>query len=558
MIKTTVARSAIALKGYELLNNNRLNKGTAFSAEERLKFELEGKLPPKIETLEEQIERAKFRFDSTPLPINKNLFLNSVYQENATLFFALVSRYLEEMMPIIYTPTVGEAVKYYSENYQKSCGIVISYQDIDRIDEILAQAAKPDLEVAIVTDGEGVLGIGDQGVGGLNIAIGKLMVYTLCGGINPFKTLPIQLDLGTNNEKLLNNPNYLGWKHSRIVGEEYYEFMDKFVAAFKKRFPNALLHWEDFGRDKARSVLNRYRETHQSFNDDIQGTASVALAAVLSAIKKTNTPIEEHKFCIFGAGTAGAGIADQICQALAYMENKSEEEIRQRFFLIDKCGLLQESHENLLNFQKPYAKTANDLNDWNIEKPDNISLLEVMQNAKPTILIGCSTLAGAFDNRVIATMYSYCRRPIIMPLSNPTSKAEREPKDLIKLTDGNALIATGSPFGPVSHDGQTYPIAQCNNALGFPGIGIGMIISKAKVLTDKMIYAASVALADSCPKDSTQLLPDLTNILQISQNIGIAVAKQAIEDGVAQNTDPESLPGLAKELIWTPEYKSYL
>ena len=558
MIKTTLAKPTIALKGYALLNNPKLNKNTAFTLEERLKFDLIGKLPPKVESLTEQIERAKTKFDSIPLHINKNLYLNSIYQENIVLFFALVSKYLEEMLPIIYTPTIGEAVKNYSENYQKPCGIVISYTDIDHIDSILAQAASSDLEIAVVTDGEGVLGIGDQGVGGLNIAIGKLMVYTLCGGIDPFKTLPIQLDLGTNNEELLNNPNYLGWRHKRITGKKYYEFIDKFVAAFKKQLPTTLLHWEDFGRDNARAVLNRYRETHQSFNDDIQGTGSVALAAVLTAIKKSNISSKDHKFCIFGAGTAGAGIADQICKALAFIENEAEEEIRQRFFLIDKCGLLQESHKALLDFQKPYAKSPNELTGWKINRASNISLLEVIQNAKPTVLIGCSTLSGAFNDEVITSMYSYCPKPIIMPISNPTSKAEREPKDIINLTDGNALIATGSPFDPVVYEGQTYTISQCNNALGFPGIGIGMIISQAKVLTDKMIYAASVALADSCPNDSKQLLPNLSNILQISQNIGVAVAKQAIEDGVAQNTDIESLNKLAKKMIWLPQYETYL
>jgi len=547
------------MSGLNLLQSSRYNKGTAFSEAERATFGLHGLLPHRVETIEEQKKRVWLQYSNQSTAIAKNLYLNQLARTNTTLFYAFVEEHLAEMLPIIYTPTIGEAVQKFSSNFTQQQGLVLSYPDMDRIDGILAGFAGQPFDIIVATDGEGVLGIGDQGIGGLDIAIGKLMVYTLCGGINPFRTLPVMLDVGTNNQKLLDDPLYLGWRHARISGDQYAKFIESFTRAFKKYFPRTLLHWEDFGRDNARAVLDRYRLFHPSFNDDIQGTGAVALAAVLAGIRKTGIAGKDHRFCVFGAGTAGTGIADQICRAIACRENIAEEKLRENFFLIDRNGLLQTSQSDLQYFQKPYAKTPAQLVGWKTVDQEHISLTETVRNARPTILIGCSTVAGAFTDEVISTMASNTPRPVIMPLSNPTEKAEATPQKVLELTGGKALIATGSPFGRVTFAGRKIEISQCNNALIFPGIGLGMIISEASSLSDGMLLAASEKLADLNQADDSpnSLLPGFSEIRRLSAEVAFAVARQAVAEKLAPPASDEEFNDRLEAAVWHPVYADY-
>lgn len=546
----------IKFSGNELLQDPRYNKGTAFSPGERAEFALLGKLPPRVETIEEQCLRVARQIRQKQTPLEKNLLLNELYNSNRTLFFKVVDQHLEELLPIIYTPTIGDAVIQYSSNFQRPQGLTIAYEDRDRLEEIFADIDADELDIAVVTDGEGVLGIGDQGVGGLNIAIGKLMVYTACAGINPHRTLPIQLDVGTNNLDLLNDELYLGQRHERISSEKYLDFLDRFVEVFKQKFKTTFLHWEDFGKDNARKVLDRYRLAHPSFNDDIQGTGAISLAAVLTGIKKSGLPSQRHKFCIFGAGTAGTGIADQICQALAKLEGTDISEIRKRFYLIDRYGLIREGQERTLDFQRPYLKSAGDLQGWQCSRANECSLLDVVRNAGISVLIGCSTATGAFDEAVLKQMAENSPHPIIMPLSNPTSKAEATPADIISCSQGRAYIASGSPFAPVEFAGLQQRISQCNNALIYPGIGLGMLISGAKVLSDDMLLAASEALAGNCNSDpqSSELLPRLAGVKQLSAQVARAVARQAMAENLCPDFSPAELEERLNKTVWHPKY----
>ena len=458
--------------------------------------------------------------------LQKCLYLYDLYHKDPKLFFELANNHVLEFLPILYTPTIGDAVINYSKNYKYPLGLTISYLDKGKIKEILQKAKEGfcgrEMSIAVVTDGEGVLGIGDQGAGAIYISLGKLMVYALCGGLDQTTTLPVMLDVGTNNRLLLDAPEYKGWRHERISGKDYYDFIDEFVRAFSEVFPNSFLHWEDFGRDNARAVLDKYREVHPSFNDDIQGTGVVALAAVLCGINKSGIPLKDHKICIFGAGTAGCGIANQLCRGLAIKQKISFEEECKNFYLIDKNGLLLDNDDNLLYFQKVFSHSPKEVSNWQIQKGKPIGLLEVIKNAHPTILIGCSTAAGAFTDEVLSEMYRYNKKPIIMPISNPTSKAEATPERIINCTEGNALIATGSPFAPVNYKGREIKISQCNNALVFPGIGIGMIKSKARILTDEMLLEASEALSKETAleaSDPNRLLPGFEKVKDISKKI---------------------------------------
>lgn len=456
--------------------------------------------------------------------LEKCLYLYSLYYEKPKDFFQLAKAHVTEFLPILYTPTIGDAVINYSRNYKHPLGLTISYLDRGRIKETLQRAKEnfkgKEMTIAVVTDGEGVLGIGDQGVGGIYISLGKLMVYSLCGGLDMETALPIMLDLGTNNKSLLGAAEYKGWRHERISGEKYYEFIHEFVTAFHEVFPKSFLHWEDFGRENARAVLDKYREFHPSFNDDIQGTGVVALAAVLRGINKSGIPLEQHRICILGAGTAGCGIADQICKGLAIKKNTTFEEETKNFYLVDKKGLLINSDKELLFFQKAFARKPNEIKNWSVADPEHINLTEVIKNAKPSILIGCSTASGAFTEEILSEIYSYNKKPIIMPISNPTSKAEATPDQILKATEGQALIATGSPFGTVNYKGKQIKISQCNNALVFPGIGLGMIRTGARVLTDKMLLKASEALAkEEGDSDENALLPSFDRVLEISKII---------------------------------------
>lgn len=539
-----------------LLSDPRFNKGTAFSYAERRQLGLLGRLPPRVETISEQAERVMTQIRRLDAAIDRFLLLQQLFATNTILFFKVVDLHLRELLPIIYTPTVGEGVMQFSRNFVRQQGLIISYRDIDRLDEIFADYSGEDIDIAVVTDGEGVLGIGDQGVGGLNIAIGKLMVYTACAGINPFRTLPIQLDFGTNNPALLDDPLYLGLRENRVNSEIYYDFMEKFVVFFKNKFKTTFLHWEDFGKDNARKVLELFRKRHPSFNDDIQGTGAITLAAVLGGMKKSGIDSAVHKFCIFGAGTAGTGIADQICQALARSENKEVAEIRKRFFLIDRHGLIRENGHPIADFQKPYARSADELAGWRLNRPGEIFLADVVKNAGITVLIGCSTAAGAFTPEIIEQMARNSARPVIMPLSNPTNKAEATPEQILQHSQGTALIATGSPFSPVIFQGKKHVVSQCNNALVYPGIALGMLISQSPRLTDQMLLAAGNEVAGNCNdnREDSRLLPDISDAKKLSQAVALAVARCAIAEGIAPAKSDDELKQILHGMVWYPEY----
>lgn len=546
------------LMGEELLSTPKLNKGCAFNQDERELFSLTGLLPHQVETLEQQATRMYEQYNEHHSNLGKNIYLNVLHDYNETLFYKLASDHLEEMLPIIYTPTVGEAVQRFSTELRKPRGLYLSYCGRDRIEKILDQLLPNEIDLAVVTDGEAILGIGDQGIGGINISIAKLIVYTLCGSINPFRVLPIQLDVGTNNAHLLNDPMYLGWRHERLSGQQYDDFIDAFVHAITKKFPHLFLHWEDIGRENSRRILNHYRNNILTFNDDMQGTGVVGLACVLAGVLASGIPLSQHRIVIMGAGTAGVGIAEQIYRAFR-REGLSEEEARAKFWLIDKGGLLlQES--TLLPFQAPFARQRSELKNWKIKDEKYISLYDVVFNVKPTILIGCSTVAGAFSEEIIKMMAEKVERPIIMPLSNPNSLAEAIPEDLYKWTNGKAIIATGSPFPDVMYEGKWHRIAQSNNALAFPGIGLGAIVCKAKRLTDSMLWAAMEALINYSPAkyDKTSpIMPKLSEAKIVSFHVALAVAEQARKEGLAGIADEIDLKKAIQQKMWEPHYYTY-
>ncbi len=547
-----------SLSGHDLLDMPKLNKGGAFTQEERDLFGLTGLLPHQVETLDQQVARMYVQYHEHHSNLGKNIYLNVLHDYNETLFYKLASQHLEEMLPIIYTPTVGEAVQRFSLEHRKPKGLIISYCDRHKIGQILENRLPPEVDLTVVTDGEAVLGIGDQGIGGINISSAKLMVYSLCGGINPNRVLPIQLDVGTNNPHLLNDPMYLGWRHERISGQEYDDFVDSFVSILIKKFPHIMLHWEDVGRENARKLLNRYRDKILTLNGDIQSTGVVALACVLAGVHASSLALRDQRIVILGAGAAGVGIADQI-YATMLRSGLSEQDARSRFWLIDKPGLLTED-ASLLSFQAPYARSRKDVEGWKLRDANYIGLYDVVKNIKPTILIGCSTVAGAFNEEIVKTMAANVERPIIMPLSNPNSLAEAKPEDLLKWTEGKAIIATGSPFPDVLYNEKWYRIAQSNNALAFPGIGLGAIVSKAKRLTDDMLWAATEALAACSPviqDKMAPLLPKLAEAKMVSASVALAVAEQARKEGLAQIPDDVNLKELIKKSMWEPKYYPY-
>ncbi len=525
------------LKGKALLVTYLLNKGTAFTSAERYALGLLGKLPSKIETLDEQIVRAYHQYKKYKSDLQKHIYLNNLHDKNEVLFYKLVSDHLVEMIPILYTPSVGQAVKAFSHEFRQPRGLFISYQDQDNMDLILENRTHPELAVIVVTDGERVLGIGDQGVGAMGIPIAKLMLYTICGGINPYHTLPIMLDVGTNNPKLLEDPLYLGWRHPRIQGKEYDQFIEKFVCAIQRHFPNTFLHWEDFGRDNARRILERYRDQLCTFNDDMQGTSIVAVSAVLTAMVRLQQKLAFQRIVVFGAGTAGVGIADRLVDSLKHQGVPEDAAIAQ-IWLIDRDGLLVRDMPNLMPFQLPYARE---------EKP-GLSLAAVVKKIKPTILIGCSAVGGAFTEEIVREMALHTPRPVIFPLSNPTEQSEATPADLLKWTAGKALIATGSPFGDTC--------AQCNNAFSFPGVGLGLIASRAKCLTDNMLWVACEALSRAAPVGAdAPLLPHLSEARSVAIKIAIAVVDKAREEGLARLDSNITSEEAVKKILWEPYYR---
>src|SRR5919112_2400090 len=553
---TESTRGEIMSRGKEILEQSLLNKGTAFTEEERKNLGLVGLLPSAILTLEEQAQRAYSQYQDQPTDLHKNVYLTSLQDRNEVLFYKLLLEHLREMLPVVYDPTVAQAIELYSHEYRRPRGVYLSVDHPEGIEESFENygLGSDDVDLIVASDAEEILGIGDWGVGGIAISVGKLAVYTAAAGIHPGRTIPVIIDAGTNNEGLLNDPYYVGNRHSRIRGSKYDAFIDEYVKVATAMFPKAMLHWEDFGISNARRILNRYKDKICTFNDDVQGTGAITLSALISALKVTGTPLSENRVLIFGAGTAGIGNADQIRAAMR-TEGLSEEDAYRRFWCVDIHGLLTDDMKDLRDFQKPYARPADEVKDWQRTKNNEIDLLETIKRVKPTIMIGTSTAYGDFTEEVVKEMASHVERPIIFPLSNPTERTEAFPSDLIKWTEGKALIATGLPYDPVEYEGTSYVIGQANNALLYPGLGLGVITSRAKLVTDKMITTAAEAVAGMV--DSTKLgaglLPDVKNLRVSSATIAVAVVKTAVEEGVAQ-TEITDVVQQVQDAMWQPVY----
>lgn len=544
------------ITGKALLTFPQINKGTAFTMEERHALGLVGKLPSKVETIEEQAKRAYKQFSSFKEPINRNIFLNQLLNNNQVLFYKLVGEHLHEMIPIIYTPIVGNAVEQFHKKFIQPRGLYISYNDLDYIDECFSNRSNEFVKLIVMSDGEGVLGIGDQGIGAMMIPIAKLMVYTAIGRVNPLHTLPLMLDAGTNNKQLLDSPYYLGWRHERISGKQYDEFLETVINSMKRHFSDVFLHWEDFGKFNAHRNLVTYRQKTCSFNDDIQGTGVVAVAAILAALRRTKTTLKEQRIVIFGAGSAGMGVAYQILGALI-RHGIDRESAHAQFWLIDHTGLIHEQSQGIETHHQPYTRSPQELEDWTIANAEHITLLETIQHVKPTILIGTSAVAGAFSEDIVREMASHVEHPVIFPLSNPNERAEATPQQLIEWTDGKALIATGSPFQPVYYKGNQYVISQCNNFLAFPGLGLGVIASKPTLICDNMLWAASEALSRYTEGNEHTLLPILDDATDASYQVAIAVAQAAIDENYAQADTTKSAQELVDAVRWEPNYIPY-
>ncbi|WP_105902702.1 NAD-dependent malic enzyme [Vibrio gangliei] len=548
----------ITYAGPVLMATPLLNKGSGFTFEERKEFNLEGLLPEATETIQEQVERAYLQYKAFESDMDKHIYLRNIQDTNETLFYRLVQNHISEMMPIIYTPTVGAACENFSNIYRRGRGLFISYPNRDRIDDLVNNATSQNVKVIVVTDGERILGLGDQGIGGMGIPIGKLSLYTACGGISPAYTLPIVLDVGTNNPQRLADPMYMGWRHPRITGAEYDKFVEDFMQAIKRRWPDALIQFEDFAQKNAMPLLERYKDKFCCFNDDIQGTAAVTVGSLIAACHAAGSKLSEQRITFVGAGSAGCGIAEAIIAQMV-SEGLTDKQARSQVYMVDRWGLLQQGMKNLLDFQQKLVQEDSNLEHWEGEE-QGYSLLDVMRNAKPTVLIGVSGVPGLFSQEVIETMHAHCERPIIFPLSNPTSRVEGTPQDIFEWTQGKALIATGSPFTPVKYEGKDYPIAQCNNSYIFPGIGLGVLAVSASRVTDEMLMESSRALATCSPlalKGRGALLPPLEEIHSVSKKIAFAVAKKAIEQGVALSITDEAIEAAIDNGFWQPEYRRY-
>ncbi len=548
-------RIRLPLRGLQLLHNSLWNKGTAFTQQERDVLGLNGLLPPHISSLEEQLKRVYSNFIRKKSALGKYVFLLQLLARNEHLFYQFIAQRPAEMLPFIYTPTVGEASVQYSMIFTHQRGLYLSHPLMDKMEEMISNFPNRDIEVIVVTDGERILGLGDQGLGGMAISIGKLALYTTFGGIHPAKTLPIILDVGTNNEQHLKNELYLGWRHRRLQGAEYDAFVEKFVQTIKKQYPNALLQWEDFGKGNASRILEKYRKSLLSFNDDIQGTGAVALAALFSAIKVSQSNLESQRIVIVGGGSAGVGIAKMILSGMEQAGLSHEDALR-RVFIVDSHGLLTTgcSHTDETQSDVLYPKEA--LEGWTLQESECISFKDVIANAKPTALIGVCGQYSIFTKKLIQEMAKHVERPIVLPLSNPTSKAECTPSELIEWTQGRAVVATGSPFPPVEYLGKTIEIAQCNNVYIFPGIGLGALAVEAKEVTNTMFLKAANILSNYSPalQDPTaSLLPPLEKVRAVSREIAIGVAKCAIKEKLSQIPESE-IEKRVDAIMWTPSY----
>ncbi len=537
--------------GKELLRDSFLNKGTAFTFEERKKYGLIGLLPPQVEDIETQSKRVYSQLSQKSSDIEKRRYLTEIFNDNKTLFYHVFKEHTEELIPIVYDPIIAESIEQYSDQYVSGDGAVfLSIDNPDDIEISLKNGADDrDIKLIVVTDAEGILGIGDWGVNGVDIAVGKLMIYTAAAGINPKSVLPVVLDCGTNNEKLLESPLYLGNRHERVYGDRYYDFVDKFVKTAEKLFPNMYLHFEDFGRSNAANILKKYQKTYPVFNDDCQGTGIITLGGLLGAMKLNNEKLTDQRYLCFGAGTAGAGITERIYKEMV-SQGLSEEEAKKHFFMVDRQGLLFEDTEGLTPEQRPFARKRSEFE--HSEKLDN--LRDVVFAVKPTILVGTSTVPNSFTEEIVKGMASWCEHPIIFPLSNPTKLAEAKAKDLIEWSDGRAMVATGIPSEPVEYNGVKYEIGQANNALIYPGLGLGAIATGAKLVTDDMISAAAHALNDFIvPQEGAAVLSPVSKLAQFSETIAVVVGKCVIEQGL-NRVAVSDIEKTIEENIWQPEY----
>lgn len=544
------------LPGHMLTRSPLLNKGTAFTAEERREFGLSGSFPPHITTLAEQLQQSYASFSAFQNGLDKHLYLRVLQDRNEVLFYALVAQHLEEMMPIIYTPTVGEAVAKFSLIFRYPRGIIVSPENIDQIETLLEDVALPDVKLVVASDAEAILGIGDQGVGGVGICIGKLSLYTAAAGIDPAYTLPVGIDIGTNRQDLLDDPLYLGARHRRLEGQAYMDFIEKFVTAFKKKFPNALLQWEDFSKQKAFDVLDRYQDVLPSFNDDIQGTGAVVLAGLLASMRKIGQKLSDQVCVIHGAGAGGVGVARQICRGME-REGRSPAAAKARMLTLDSKGLVLTNRPGLEPYKLEFAQDPARVAGWKIKGaiPD---LLETVQQGKVTVLMGLSGQPNAFPEDVVRAVVANTPQPIVFALSNPTANCEVNPVDVYRWTEGRAIVATGSPFPDVQHGGKSYPVGQGNNAFIFPGLGLGVMLSGARRVTDNMLTAAAVALNNYTDDERIaqgSVYPRIDQLREASKYVAVAVIRQAITDGMARNEVPEKdLDNFVASGMWKPEY----
>jgi len=544
------------LKGQGVLSHPILNKETAFAEEERSSLKLNGLVPTRIETLQEQSARTYERYKSKATDLSRHIFLRELQDRNETLFYRLLVDHMGEMLPMLYTPIVAFACQKFSEIYRRARGLFISFPDREKIEEMVENIDLPDVKVIVVSDGGRVLGLGDQGIGGMGIAIGKITLYSACGGIYPGVCLPVILDVGTDNEEKLADPFYFGWRHRRIEGKEYDQFIDRFVQAIMKKYPKVLLQWEDFGKNQARSLLDRYRDHCCTFNDDIQGTAAIALAGILTGLKINREELFSQQIVIYGSGSAGTGIGDEIVNLMS-RSGLSKQEAYGRIWMFNRQGLIHTGMDRLSVAQVPYAQNQEKVLRTGLDATRKISLEEVMEKVKPSVLIGVSGSAGAFSEKAITTMAQFCKRPIIFPLSNPTSHSEATPEDLMRWTEGRAHIATGTQFPDVTWNGAVYKISQCNNYYIFPAMGLAVLSGKATRITSEMFLVAAEALSSFSPilkQGKGGLFPDLTEIRAMSKSLALIIAKQAIKENVAPEMSDAALRQAIEEMFWEPAY----
>ena len=547
------------LSGYDLLLHPELNKGTAFTEEERSTFALHGLLPPHVGSLEEQRERRKKAFGELPNSFAKYTFMRDLQDSDEVLFYSFIEHNTEELLPVVYTPAVGEGCQRFSEIWRKPRGLFISYPNRNLIDQMLAHPRYDEIRCIVVSDGERILGLGDQGAGGMGIPIGKMALYTALGGIPPQHCLPILLDVGTDNEALLKNPIYIGWQHHRVRGQEYDDFIEEFVSAVHRRWPHILLQWEDFAGENALRILDRYRDRLCTFNDDIQGTAAVTTGALFAAVNATGIPLRDQRIAMFGSGSAGVGIIALLIAAMKE-QGLTEAEARQRVYAFNRHGLIVEGDPGLRASQVPLARKADEIAGWKISGSGPVSLRDTVEHGKVTVLVGVSAQAGAFSEEIVRTMTRNTPRPVIFPLSNPTSVSEAKPEDLFRWTDGKAIVGTGSPFAAVEVNGRSIRISQINNSFIFPGLALGILVARASRVSDNMMMAAAKALAAQSPTvaDSTApLLPRVAESRRVALAVAEAVAQEAVADGLSESGDSSKIGEQISTYVWDPVYRPY-